>query len=203
MNHMVTFKLTGFQFVMWMQQGRIWHLGKIKFYVYLETSGKNTQLKIWFRSEIIFFLLKIKISRLKTTNKRNLNTKWHLPQSNQNAETTLLDSHDELFCLTKWLPLILFKPKSLLLILWHCTMHWPCLPHEALISHKLWLKNITTYRDEKCTQAPTENDNLLLLTFILANRCLVLTSVYTQADARHAELTVWSAEGLSKVCSTY
>ena len=29
-----------------MQQGRIWHLGKIEFSVDLETSGKNTQLKI-------------------------------------------------------------------------------------------------------------------------------------------------------------
>ena len=30
-----------------MQQSRIWHLGKIVFSVDLETSGKNTQLKIW------------------------------------------------------------------------------------------------------------------------------------------------------------
>ena len=30
-------------------------------------------------------------------NKRNLNTKWLLLQNNQNADTTLLHSHDELY----------------------------------------------------------------------------------------------------------
>ena len=29
-------------------------------------------------------------------NKRNLNTKWHLMQGDQNADTTLLQSHDEI-----------------------------------------------------------------------------------------------------------
>ena len=31
---------------MWMQQGSIWHLDKIEFSVDLETSSKNTQVKI-------------------------------------------------------------------------------------------------------------------------------------------------------------
>ena len=38
------------------------------------------------------------IRHLKTIkNKRNLNTKWLLLQNDQNADTTLLHSHDE-FC---------------------------------------------------------------------------------------------------------
>ena len=38
------------------------------------------------------------IRHLKTIkNKRNLNTKWLLLQNDQNADTTLLHSHDELF----------------------------------------------------------------------------------------------------------
>ena len=32
-------------------------------------------------------------------NKRNLNTKWLLQQNDQNADTTLLHSHDDLFWL--------------------------------------------------------------------------------------------------------
>ena len=32
--------------------------------------------------------------------KRNLNTKWHLLQNNQNANTTLLHSHDKLLALS-------------------------------------------------------------------------------------------------------
>ena len=40
------------------------------------------------------------IRHLKTiTNKRNLNTKWLLLQNDQNADTTLLHSHDELWLL--------------------------------------------------------------------------------------------------------
>ena len=37
---------------MWMQKGRIWLWGKIEFSVDLEISGKNTQLKIAFKSEV-------------------------------------------------------------------------------------------------------------------------------------------------------
>ena len=38
------------------------------------------------------------IRHLKTIkNKRNLNTKWLLLQNDQNADTTLLHSHDEMF----------------------------------------------------------------------------------------------------------
>ena len=38
------------------------------------------------------------IRHLKTMkNKRNLNTKWLLLQNDQNADTTLLHSHDDLF----------------------------------------------------------------------------------------------------------
>ena len=41
------------------------------------------------------------IRHLKTMkNKRNLNTKWLLLQNDQNADTTLLHSHDDMFCLT-------------------------------------------------------------------------------------------------------
>ena len=37
------------------------------------------------------------IRHIKTIkNKRNLNTKWHLLQNEQNADTTLLHSHDDL-----------------------------------------------------------------------------------------------------------
>ena len=40
------------------------------------------------------------IRHLKTMkNKRNLNTKWLLLQNDQNADTTLLHSHDDLSCL--------------------------------------------------------------------------------------------------------
>ena len=40
----------------------------------------------------------IEIRHLKTIkNKRNLNTKWLLLQNNQNADTTLLHSHDDIF----------------------------------------------------------------------------------------------------------
>ena len=47
-------------FVMWMQQGYIWHLGKIEFSVDLETTGttcKNTQLKTEFKSNVKVILL--------------------------------------------------------------------------------------------------------------------------------------------------
>ena len=38
------------------------------------------------------------IRHLKTIkNKRNLNTKWLLLQNDQNADTTLLHSHDDIF----------------------------------------------------------------------------------------------------------
>ena len=38
------------------------------------------------------------IRHIKTIkNKRNLNTKWLLLQNDQNADTTLLHSHDEIF----------------------------------------------------------------------------------------------------------
>ena len=40
--------------------GRIWHLGKIEFSVDLQTSGKNAQFKIMFKSEVkvVLFLRK-------------------------------------------------------------------------------------------------------------------------------------------------
>ena len=86
-----------------MQQGRIWHFGKIEFSVDFKNKGKNTQLKIsvqvWSRGNSIFMK---ETRHLKTTeNKRNLNTKWHLLQNDQNADTTLLRSHKELLCRTK------------------------------------------------------------------------------------------------------
>ena len=41
------------------------------------------------------------IRHLKTMkNKRNLNTKWLLLQNDQNADTTLLHSHDDMLCST-------------------------------------------------------------------------------------------------------
>ena len=43
---------------MWMQQGHIWHLGKIEFSVDMETWGENTQLmilvQVWSQSSFIF-----------------------------------------------------------------------------------------------------------------------------------------------------
>ena len=35
-----------------MQQGHIWHFGKIEFSVDLKNTGKNTQFKISFKSEV-------------------------------------------------------------------------------------------------------------------------------------------------------
>ena len=45
---------------MWMQQGRIWHLGKIEFSANFESTGKNTQFKIYLKFEVkvILFLWK-------------------------------------------------------------------------------------------------------------------------------------------------
>ena len=43
-------------------------------------------------------------------NKRNLNTKWLLLQNDQNADTTLLHSHDDL--VLKQLKMILIKNKN-------------------------------------------------------------------------------------------
>ena len=45
------------------------------------------------------------------------------------------------------------------------------------------------YQDEKSTQAPVENGNLLSLTFISQLELGAFTSVCRQADANHAELT--------------
>ena len=85
-----------------MQQGRICILGKIEFSVDNGNAGKNAKVKLYFMSELksISILMK-EIRHLKTIkNKRNLNTKWLLLQNDQNADTTLLHSHDEvLLCL--------------------------------------------------------------------------------------------------------
>ena len=88
---------------MWMQQGRICILGKIEFSIDNENAGKNAQVKLylallhaWTQSNSI--LMK-EIRHLKTIkNKRNLNTKWLLLQNDQNADTTLLHSHDDMNC---------------------------------------------------------------------------------------------------------
>ena len=47
---------------MWMQQGRNWYFGEIKFSFDLENTGKNTQFKIYFNSEdeVILLLLRNK-----------------------------------------------------------------------------------------------------------------------------------------------
>ena len=70
-------------------------LGKIEFYVDLE----NTRFKIYSKSEIVvevLFLWK-KLDTIKTIkSKINLNTQLHLLQNDQNADTTLLHSHDEI-----------------------------------------------------------------------------------------------------------
>ena len=70
-----------FHIVIWMQQGRIWHSGKTEFSV--ESLGKNTQ-----KSEIkVILLLWHKTRHLKIRKKkekRNLNTKQHLLQNDQN-----------------------------------------------------------------------------------------------------------------------
>ena len=79
-----------------MQQGRICILGKIEFSVDNGNAGKNAKVMLYFMPE-----LKVILRHLKTIkNKRNLNTKWLLLQNDQNADTTLLHSHDELI-LTK------------------------------------------------------------------------------------------------------
>ena len=88
----------GKQFVMWMQQGRICILGKIEFSIDNENAGKNAQVKLYFMPELKSNSIVMKeIRHLKTKkNKRNLNIKWFLLQNDQNADTTLLHSHDEL-----------------------------------------------------------------------------------------------------------
>ena len=81
---------------MWMQQGRICILGKIEFSIDNENAGKNAQVKLYFMTELKSNTILMKeIRHLKTIkNKRNLNTKWLLLQNDQNADTTLLHSHD-------------------------------------------------------------------------------------------------------------
>ena len=82
-----------------MQQGRICILGKIEFSIDNKNAGKNEQVKLYFmpRTQSNSILMK-EIRHLKTVkNKRNLNTKWLLLQNDQNADTTLLHSHDETF----------------------------------------------------------------------------------------------------------
>ena len=71
-----------------------WHYEKIKFSVDLENTDKNTQFKIWFKSEDKLVLFSWKKRSLKTVkNETNLNTKWHILQNNQNADANLLHSH--------------------------------------------------------------------------------------------------------------
>ena len=84
---------------MWMQQGRICILGKIEFSIDNENAGKNAQVKLYFMSElkvILYLWKKLDISVKTINNKRNLNTKWLLLQNIQNADTTLLHSHDDI-----------------------------------------------------------------------------------------------------------
>ena len=52
-----------------MQQGSVWHLGKLKFSVDLETLGENTQLQIQCQSEVkvILFYERNMTSTTKTT----------------------------------------------------------------------------------------------------------------------------------------
>ena len=46
-------------------------------------------------------------------NKRNLNTKWLLLQNDQNADTTLLHSHDEMSLDQRELPRIVWPGKKI------------------------------------------------------------------------------------------
>ena len=43
------------QLVVWIQQGRNWHLDKIEISIDFEYMGKNTQFKIHFKSELKIF----------------------------------------------------------------------------------------------------------------------------------------------------
>ena len=81
-----------------MQQGRICILRKIEFFIDNENADKNAQVKLYFMPELKSNSILMKeIRHLKTIkNKRNLNTKWLLLQNDQNADTTLLHSHDEI-----------------------------------------------------------------------------------------------------------
>ena len=65
---------------MWMQQGLNLHFGTIEFSVDLKNTGKNTQRKIQFKSDVgvILFFMKEIIHLETMKNKRNLNTKRHL-----------------------------------------------------------------------------------------------------------------------------
>ena len=86
-----------------MQQGRIWHLGKIEFSVDLKLRVKTLiedLVQVWNQSKSIFMKeirhLKTKQNKTKEKAKRNLNTNQHLLQNDQHADRTLLHSHDEL-----------------------------------------------------------------------------------------------------------
>ena len=72
------------------------HFGKTELSVDLETLGKDTQLKdlvqVQNQSNLIFMK---EIWLLKNTEKkRNVNTKLHILQNDQNADTILLHSQD-------------------------------------------------------------------------------------------------------------
>ena len=52
-NHPLRFTQTyDLHFVMWMQQGRIYILGKIEFFIDNENAGKNAQVKLYFMPEL-------------------------------------------------------------------------------------------------------------------------------------------------------
>ena len=96
--------------VMWIQRGHIWHLGKFEFSVNLETSDKNTQrfssnLKL--RSQIWFLWKKNnKTKEFWTQNGISYKMKYKI-EKDQNTNTTLLHSHDDITfrvtCVDVWL----------------------------------------------------------------------------------------------------
>ena len=67
-------------------------------------------------------------------NKRNLNTEWLLLQNDQNADTTLLHSPDELQCLT-WLKVQVFYEWALL---WKNYVQFPYLVDSVNIVWSWW-----------------------------------------------------------------
>ena len=79
---------------MWIQKvvSDIW--AKLSFLLIWNLQVKHTikDLALWSQSNIIFMYERNETP--KTKNKRNLNTKLHFLQNDQNADTALLHSHE-------------------------------------------------------------------------------------------------------------
>ena len=90
--------------VMWVQKVISVFLAKLRVFFYLHNSCKNTQIKIYLKSDVkrVLFLWakqappQKKKNQKTINNKRNWNTKWFLLHNDKTADMTLFHSHDVL-----------------------------------------------------------------------------------------------------------